>query len=253
MSEAMRGPGPVPSADQLLDANRSYVDAQDRMALLPNYYRWIYGNLAGCLGGTVVDMGCGAGHMIPFYLREAERVIAADHDQPALDQLRARYPDARVTTLFMDLTGAWSELAQARADAVVAMDVLEHMPDPQLVVQRAWQVLKPGGYFLVKVPAQRRLYGNIDVASGHFRRFDPDDLRSLVTPVGFHVVRQRYMNPLGALLYRRKRSARSNFSKSLSTGTLRAINRAIPLLALVDRLLPLPGLSLIGVYRKPAH
>ena len=44
------------------------------MALLPNYYGWIYRRIRAYISGTVVELGVGAGHILKHYLGQVEEV-----------------------------------------------------------------------------------------------------------------------------------------------------------------------------------
>ena len=110
--------------------------------------------------------------------------------------------------------------------------------------------VKPGGKVVLKVPAQSRLYGEIDRVSGHFRRYDVDGLRALMEGQGFRTLRLRHMNAAGSWGYRMKRHRQASFSETFSPTKLKIVNALIPALALIDRVPGLKGLSLIGVFER---
>src|SRR5688572_7902603 len=110
-------------------ANLVYHEAQDRMALLPNYYRWIAAHFREHVAGTVLELGCGAGMVVQHYLDRAERVVGADVNPELLRRLEACHPGGKVRCRATDLRGDWSELGELRADVVIALDVLEHFDD----------------------------------------------------------------------------------------------------------------------------
>jgi SAM-dependent methyltransferase len=228
--------------------NASYVSAQSRMALLPNYYRWTYSSLLPYLRGNIIELAAGAGFGIGTYIDQASNVTAVDHDEELLADLRSRHP--AVKTLSVDLLGDWSELA-GEADAIVMMDVIEHFEDDLGFMKKVRSKLKPAGYALIKVPAQPSLYGDIDIASGHYRRYDEAMLKALGRDADFEICNIKDINVLGALAYRRKKGTKSNFSKTFSQNQLAAINRLLPVVAAVDKALPAKGLSLIAVLRRP--
>jgi cyclopropane fatty-acyl-phospholipid synthase-like methyltransferase len=153
-----------------------------------------------------------------------------------------------VRTARVDLLGDWHELGDFRADVIVALDVLEHFADDGAFVAKLRRHLEPGGRIVLKVPAQSRLYGAIDEASGHFRRYDAQPLAQLLAAHGFRTLALRHMNAAGAWGYRLKRRRRTGFSLTFSPGKLRCVNALIPALALLDRLPGLKGLSLVGVF-----
>lgn len=225
-----------------------FHETQDRMAYLPNYYAWICSRFRDELSGTVLELGCGAGFVLRNYVDRVERVIAVDLDPSLLDRLARAYPPGKVRALRVDLAGDWRELEGVKSDAIVALDVLEHFEDDAAFVRKLQRHLKPGGKVVLKVPAQSRLYGEIDRASGHFRRYDADQLRGLMEGQGFRTLALRHMNPAGAWGYRFKRGSRSSFSQIFSPAKLKIVNALIPALALLDRVPGLKGLSLVGVF-----
>jgi len=218
------------------------------MALLPNYYAWISSHFVSELRGTVLELGSGAGFVVRSYADRVDKVVAVDLEEKLLAQLAASYPPGKIRTARVDLSGEWKAIEDVRADAVVALDVLEHFQDDGAFVDKIAKHLKPGGVAVLKVPAQARLYGEIDRASGHFRRYDPEDLRTLMERRGFRTVRIRHMNAAGAWSYRLKRHRAQSFSETFSPAKLRIVNALIPLLGVLDRVPGLKGLSLIGVF-----
>jgi hypothetical protein len=58
------------------------------------------------------------------------------------------------------------------------------------------------------------------------------------------------MNPAGAWSYRFKKAKKTNFSKTFSPAKLKVVNRMMPVIALLDHVPGLKGLSLIGVFRS---
>lgn len=231
------------------DANLAYEAAQDRMALLPNYYRWIAQRFVDHVSGTVLELGCGAGMVVAHYVDRAQKVVGVDVDPKLVQRLESQHRGGKVQGRVADLRGDWKELADVRADVVVALDVLEHFADDGAFVDKARALLAPRGKLVLKVPAQSALFGPMDEASGHYRRYDEETLSALLDAHGFETLALRHMNPIGAWGYRRKREQRTNFSRSVSPGKLRLANALMPVFAAFDHVPGLKGLSLIGVFR----
>ena len=221
------------------------------MELLPNYYKWTYGTFGPYLQGQAIELGCGAGLGIATYIDRIEQVVAVDYDEGLLRRVREALPEGRIRTIQADLRGEWTELAGLSADVVVLMDVLEHFSDDAAFLEKAVALAKPGGFVVVKVPAQSALYSPMDQASGHFKRYDPSDIEDLANRVGVEVQSVRPLNCLGGLAYRLKNRQSTNFSKSFAPWQLRAINLGLPLVRLFDLVPGLPGLSLAAVLRRP--
>ena len=234
--------------EKLDGVNLAYGDAQDRMALLPNYYAWIARRFRGVLRGTLLDIGCGQGAVIGQYLPHCERVVAVDVNAELLRQVSNRFDSKKVLVRQSDLRGDWNEIADITADVVLALDVLEHFEDDDSFVQKMKARLTKGGTVVVKVPAQSKLYGEIDRSSGHWRRYDKTALTALFERNGFTTRTLQFMNPIGAWAYRLRRNQRTNFSKTFSTTKLRLGNLAMPVLSLLDFIPGLAGLSLVGIF-----
>lgn len=231
-------------------ANLAYDAAQDRMALLPNYYAWIAARFREHVRGTVLELGCGSGLVVEHYLARVERVIGVDVNAELVRRFVQRFPGGKVRGVQADLRGDWRELAGITADVVVALDVLEHFESDADFVRKARGLLAPRGRLVLKVPAQSQLYGAMDRASGHYRRYDESTLTELLEREGFRVLTMRHMNPVGAWGYRFKRERPTNFSRSISPAKLRAANALMPLFAALDHVPGLKGLSLIGVFER---
>lgn len=229
----------------------AYDAPQDKLALMPNYYRWIARHFLPYLRGDVLEVGAGGGHFIDTYRHQVQHVAAVDYNPTLLERLRGRYANLNLDAIHCDLRGDCSVLPDSTFDAFIALDVLEHMEDDAESVAKLGRKLRSGGVACIKVPADSSMYSPMDEASGHFRRYDPATLERLFTGCGFTTLQLRAMNKPGAMAYRRRRQKRSNFSTTFNNRTLKAINAALWVMPYVDALLPgSKGLSLVGVFQK---
>ncbi len=62
-------------------------------------------------------------------------------------------------------------------DAVLALDVIEHIDDDRDAVTKLGQIVRPGGWVIVSVPARPDLWTEFDEIQGHRRRYTPETLR----------------------------------------------------------------------------
>ena len=72
-------------------------------------------------------------------------------------------------------------------DAIVCMDVLEHIQDDDLAVSELSRVLRPGGKFLITVPEDMKLWSQHDVSVNHFRRYSRKDICKLLEDTDFEI------------------------------------------------------------------
>ncbi len=117
------------------------------------------------------------------------RVVALD-----TEHVHARRPDAGPHYVIGDL-GALP-LAPAVFDAVLALDVLEHLDDDAAALRQAARALRPGGLLVVTVPALPSLWGAQDVVSHHRRRYTRRTLGALFAAAGLPSPAITYFNTL---------------------------------------------------------
>jgi SAM-dependent methyltransferase len=77
-------------------------------------------------------------------------------------------------------------------DAVAAFDVIEHCDPEHQVLDEVRRVLRPGGRFLLSVPAYAWAWSDFDVANGHHRRYTRPRAVAALESAGFAVDRATY-------------------------------------------------------------
>jgi glycosyltransferase involved in cell wall biosynthesis len=221
-----------------------------RLSRADRYNRWMFHQIAPHLGDRVLEIGSGIGNLTR-YLVGRDLVVATDLNARYLRMLTNTFEaHTRVRVQPLDLAAFDPEtLAAWRLDTIVCLNVLEHIEDDRQTLARLHQSLVPGGRLVLLVPAHRWLYGGIDRAIHHFRRYERRDLAARLEEAGFRVEHVAFFNRLGVLgwwlnsvVLRRT---------SVPGVQARLTNLLVPVLR-AESMLPLPcGLSLIAVGRKP--
>jgi trans-aconitate methyltransferase len=123
-------------------------------------------------GRRIVDVGCGTGANIAS-LTDAYMCHGIDPSAEGIDLARKRFPAVHFTCgLAPDAFGS----EERDADVLLAMDVMEHVPDDFAFVSGLLGALKPGGHLLVTVPADESLWSPHDENFGHYRRYTRERL-----------------------------------------------------------------------------
>lgn len=245
------------AAEKLLHESE-HLDALRRMQTLTPYYRWIHDQFEGHIGRRVLDAGCGVGNFCNLLVEKAELVVAADLSSQNLDVVRSRFQsNTNLEPLQMDIEGFDAEALHLRdIDTIVCLDVLEHVERDDQLLNTFRQIIRPGGKLLIKVPALEWLYGSVDEASDHYRRYSRKVLTTRVAAAGWKVRSCRYMNLVGVFPYWLKsRVLRKevNLSRTYSKRQLRWIARGMSFYRLLDRLTGPPlGQSLVLVAETTA-
>lgn len=240
-------------------AAERHFEAQGRLAQLNNYYRWTLDNFGIPMQGRRIwDAGAGVGHVSALLAPQAELLLATEFTEQNIQSLRVRFAShGNVQVRYCDLLAPpVAELRALHLNTIVNLDVLEHIEDDMAVLGTFFDCLEPGGQLLLKVPAHPFLFGSMDRASLHFRRYAKKTLQGKLATAGFAVERLQYMNMLAVFPYfikGRLLKREGNFSLQLSEERLGLYNKLVPWLERFERVVkPMWGLSLIAVARKPA-
>jgi 2-polyprenyl-3-methyl-5-hydroxy-6-metoxy-1,4-benzoquinol methylase len=213
---------------------------------------WMFAQFDAPRGGRVAEVGAGIGTFSQRLLDAGVGELLVVEPEPAsADELERRFAgDLRVRIAREYLPDAPSLAAQeGQFDLVVCQNVLEHIDDDGGAVVAMARALAPGGQLSILVPAHPRLYGQLDAAFGHFRRYERTRLRALLEAADLEVERIYSFNALGvpAWWLNRRRSV-----NTISSGSLALYDLLVPAWRRIEaRLQPPVGLSLIAHARKP--
>jgi 2-polyprenyl-6-hydroxyphenyl methylase / 3-demethylubiquinone-9 3-methyltransferase len=148
-------------------------------------------------GRTALDVGCGAGLLAEPLARLGAKVTAID----AAPQVIAVARDhAAGQGLAIDYRHAAVEELDGRFDVVTAMEVIEHVADPQAFLHSLAARLAPDGVLVLSTPnrtARSRLL-MITIAEGigqipkgtheHERFITPEEMQAMMAAAGLNVV-----------------------------------------------------------------
>lgn len=217
----------------------------ERMAAATRYNRWMFERLRPWVGRRVLEIGAGIGTMSAFFA-DRERVVLTDTEPEYLRRLRERFADQpHVTVAELRLPAVHPRLVAERLDTVVCLNVLEHIEDDRGALGAMRTLLQPRGRLVLLVPALGLLYGALDEALGHYRRYVPRDLSARLGEAGFRVRHLEYFNLAGAPGW--WFAGRVLRRRLLPVGALRSYDALVPLFRLESLLRWRIGQSLIAI------
>ncbi|HEX7300389.1 MAG TPA: methyltransferase domain-containing protein [Solirubrobacteraceae bacterium] len=169
-------PGVPPLA---LDGERTLPDVPEENYWFRRHlvvYEWIAARVGGL---RVVDLACGEGYGSAVLARAASSVVGVDANPDAHEHARLRYqaPNLRFVR---DMVERFSE----PCDALVLLQTIEHVQDPDGVLERVKGMLTPGGTAYVSTPNVLTLAPKGASHSGnpwHVREYRAGELRALCT------------------------------------------------------------------------
>ncbi len=146
----------------------------------------------------VLDFGCGTGGFLRF-LKNKKGWLGVGLDPDPEMVLRAKAFDP---ALDFCVGGIGTAAAlQGAFGTIVLIDVLEHISDDEQTLVQLQDKLLPGGRLIVAVPAYPGLFGQRDLAIGHYRRYQKAELVKKIEKAGYAVRQIRYWNMLGVIPY----------------------------------------------------
>jgi 2-polyprenyl-3-methyl-5-hydroxy-6-metoxy-1,4-benzoquinol methylase len=187
-----RRPPPQPPHENVLDDLRALGKAT-------GLREWLFARLCGSsVLGAVAEVGAGIGTFTELLLtRGAETVTALEPDPLCRRELARRLGgDPRLSVVADEVPGS-KALRSDEFDLIVCQNVLEHIDDHAGAVAEMSRALRPGGRLALLVPAGPRLYGSLDLAYGHRRRYRGAEVRELLERSGLQVDEIAHVNALG--------------------------------------------------------
>jgi SAM-dependent methyltransferase len=168
----------------------------------------------------LLDAGCGWGVTLETFEQSGYHVVGADISRRCLEQLDRPGRDLVEVDLTQSLPAGVESF-----DAVLALDVIEHLDDDHSAVKRLGSLVRPGGYLVVSVPALPELFTEFDAIQGHRRRYLPETLSAVFDDTGLKIEQIFWWGQwLVPMLRRQRRNAQSRAGESVAQTYRRYLN-----------------------------
>jgi 2-polyprenyl-3-methyl-5-hydroxy-6-metoxy-1,4-benzoquinol methylase/exonuclease VII small subunit len=153
---------------------------------------------AVAFGACILDVGCASGAVARALAEHDCRVFGVEIDPVAADAAKANCE--RVVVADAEVLDWQAAFASIRFDAILFLDVLEHLREPARVLRRVQGLLNPDGRILASIPniahgavRLQLLDGRFPYAEsglldrGHLRFFDSDAVEHLFAEAGYRI------------------------------------------------------------------
>jgi 2-polyprenyl-3-methyl-5-hydroxy-6-metoxy-1,4-benzoquinol methylase len=230
-------------------SRQSAAGSEEKASALP-----ATGNESPAARPRIADLGCGCGMML-YQLKDEYEVTGLDGSEQAVAFSAQRGIRVHKGFLPSDVP-----LPRGQFDAVLMLDVLEHLEHDVESARVAAELLRPGGILICTVPAYQWLWSKRDEHHQHFRRYSAAQFRRLFEQPDLELELFSHLNtwlfPVAAAarLTAKVRNAHDTTDLHVPPAPLNAALRELFASErhLLGRL-PLPfGLSLAAVARKTA-
>jgi glycosyltransferase involved in cell wall biosynthesis len=217
----------------------------------PRFNRWMADTIRPYVGERVLEIGAGIGNLTRALLPRRKRYVATDIDSEHLARLATRFqhrPNLLLRYCNLERPADFAEFPGSM-DSVVCLNVLEHIEDDMLGLSNIHSVLRPGGRAIILVPHGQEIFGTLDVALGHYRRYSHAELKGKLERAGFRVERILDFNRVSRPPW--YVSGRILKRKTLGSGQMKVFDSFVWLWRWLDSYLPWPPTSIIAIAVKP--
>jgi 2-polyprenyl-6-hydroxyphenyl methylase/3-demethylubiquinone-9 3-methyltransferase len=120
-------------------------------------------------GARVMDLGCGNGSLTAAWAHRDWKVFGVDVSESGISNAKLAYPAISFSCapISADLAITFGE---GSFDAIACAEVIEHIYLPRVLVKCAFQLLRPGGLFVLTTPYHGYLKNLALAISGNMDR-----------------------------------------------------------------------------------
>lgn len=160
---------------------------------------------------SLLELGLGHGFTAEIFPTACDEYVVLDGSTVVIDQFRQKHPDfsGEVVETYFETYDT-----DKRFDVIVMGFVLEHVDDPDLLLQRYRRFMKPGGRMYIAVPNAKSMNRRLglemgliddiyslnanDLALGHQRQYCRATLTAAVRKAGYTITHEEgiYLKPL---------------------------------------------------------
>jgi SAM-dependent methyltransferase len=227
---------------------RIQSEVLEGLATAVNHRRWFVELALPYLGDNPIEIGSGLGDYALEWAHHLPRFTASEADPDRLVLLKERLADRTnidVREMLLPTTD------RGDYSSAVSYNVLEHIEDHVGALRSMSTLVRPGGRIILIVPAFMFAMSQVDVATGHVRRYTKKTMRAALTEAGLEIEKLHYANALGLIGYY---GATSIFKLAPKEGPMVKLydSLVLPVTKAAERLVKPPfGQSVFAVARTP--
>lgn len=223
------------------------VSTLESMSQAKFYNRWTFNKFSKYLKGTILEVGCGIGNFTKELSKYGD-VTGIDIDESLINEFK-KESRLRIQLGFGDIEENKFFFNNKVFDTIVCLNVLEHIEDDKRALQNIFNLLKKDGFMILVVPINKFLFGEIDKAIGHKRRYAPENLTNCVSGFGFDIVYQRKLNFIGSIGW--FIAGRVLKEKTVKEQNIKLFNIVSPIFLWLENFIePLFGTSILIIAKK---
>ncbi len=166
-----------------------------------NWKNYYYHIIKKYLRGDVLEAGAGIGTTTLAICDGTQKSwVCLEPDGKLGEIIRQKITGKQLPACCTYVEGTLKDIPDERLfDAILYMDVIEHIESDSNELENAFSHLHPGGSLIILAPAHNALYSKFDKKIGHFRRYNKDMLKAIL-PQKMKIQVLYYLDSLGCIL-----------------------------------------------------
>jgi SAM-dependent methyltransferase len=137
-------------------------------------------------GKEFIEVGFGSGVLTYDFYKMGFTCTGYDYGEKAVEVANQIFNSG---DRIIDFRNTLDDSDTEKYDCLGAFEVLEHIDDDSAALQQWRSLLKPDGYLLLTIPAKMKYWDYSDLRAGHVRRYEKEQIISLLSQNGFDVVK----------------------------------------------------------------
>lgn len=139
-------------SDENYNIHRDFLDSPSFLKLLDNHLENLHG----------LEIGCGEGYYSRLIRSKCASLIATDVSESMISFAKGKEKENPLNIKYIVMNALDLKYLNNSFDFVISAMSLMDIPDPQIVIEETYRVLKPGGYFFFSIthpcfsPPQRK-------------------------------------------------------------------------------------------------
>jgi glycosyltransferase involved in cell wall biosynthesis len=220
-----------------------------RLARAPRFNLWMADAIRPFLGERVLEIGSGVGNLSRALLPR-KHYVASDVNPLYLQTLTNLASDRPyLKSSYCDVSDLTSfPVTDDGYDTIICLNVLEHVADDRGSLENIKTALTESGTAIILVPQGPWNFGTLDKVLGHQRRYTRETLARLAADCDMEIPELIEFNRIGTIAW--YLNGRVLRRRSFGLGQIWLLNLITPLMRMLDKVVPIPPLSLIAVMRR---
>jgi 2-polyprenyl-3-methyl-5-hydroxy-6-metoxy-1,4-benzoquinol methylase len=144
---------------------------------------------------SLIDVGCGVGTKLEFIHKKIPTLLITGIDQEsAINYCKKKYPFGKwIVDNFENPNN------KIKADLIICSDVIEHLLNPNNLLNYLKKSIKNEGYIIISTPERDKLRGkkcNISPNKYHIREWNYREIENYLKNSGFEIIEHKIQLPI---------------------------------------------------------